>query len=269
MDDRIDCERFQDILDATLPGLPRGDSLDILEKHARSCAECAMILRVHLDLARTSEEELAGAVPEGLAGGMWEKVTGAISRPGAGPDRPRDQRRWFGPAVAGLSAAVVLLVLVSVFLLAEISRMRTNERSLHARLSSQEEKLATLIRERSSASGALNASGNRETGWRLAAFFSGGITVAELSDAISGMDPASTLLGPAEFSEAAAPGWTMKRTAGPIVTPGVDLSDGLQAGEALILLRRTGIDPGTRITREKITEFGGKYGLTRPAGRYM
>jgi len=74
----IDCQVFEDQLDALLDGSLPDEGIGQLQLHALSCPDCAMLLRVHEHLALPSLEELEAAAPEELVASMWSTVEAEV-----------------------------------------------------------------------------------------------------------------------------------------------------------------------------------------------
>ena len=74
MKKEIDCQVFEDQLDALLDGSLPDEGIGQLQLHALSCPDCAMLLRVHEHLALPSLEELEAGVPEELLTSMWPRI---------------------------------------------------------------------------------------------------------------------------------------------------------------------------------------------------
>ena len=78
MKKEIDCQVFEDQLDALLDGSLPDEGMGQLQLHALSCPDCAMLLRVHEHLALPSLEELEAAAPEELVASMWSTVEAEV-----------------------------------------------------------------------------------------------------------------------------------------------------------------------------------------------
>lgn len=78
MKKEIDCQVFEDQLDALLDGSLPDEGIGHLQLHALSCPDCAMLLRVHEHLALPSLEELEAATPEELVASMWSTVEAEV-----------------------------------------------------------------------------------------------------------------------------------------------------------------------------------------------
>jgi hypothetical protein len=70
----VDCQVFEDQLDAFMDGALPEEGIGQLRLHAQSCEDCAMLIRVKEHLALPSLEELEAAVPETLLGSLWPRI---------------------------------------------------------------------------------------------------------------------------------------------------------------------------------------------------
>jgi len=142
----VDCRVFEDQLDALVARRLPEEGLRQLRLHARTCPDCAMLLRVQEHLAQPGLEDLEAAVPEEMVTSMWPTVEAAVgrgARPGAAvarepaeragqgasesPVRPLTGGRWLMPALA---AASVVLLLSTGFLAAELRSTRNQVRHM-------------------------------------------------------------------------------------------------------------------------------------------
>jgi hypothetical protein len=117
----IDCQVFEDQLDALVAGELPEEGRRHLHIHAASCPDCAMLLKVQDHLAEPSLEELEAAVPEELLDDLWDRVEVRTGTPG-----PR--------LVPLLAAASVVLLLSTGFLLAELRGAKAEARELAGQL---------------------------------------------------------------------------------------------------------------------------------------
>jgi len=140
----IDCQVFEDQIDAYSRGALSDEGLEQLRLHAESCPECAMQLRVQEHLAIPSLEEVEAAVPEEVLAAVWPGIQGELakrrsgsagrapSRTGLGWLRPN----WLHPAWLRptLAAATVVWAIATGFLFSELKRMEAREEALVQRL---------------------------------------------------------------------------------------------------------------------------------------
>jgi anti-sigma factor (TIGR02949 family) len=63
------------------------DDLEQVEKHLEICAMCASEFRIEGSLLRTIRDKVRRiALPQGLEGRIWQRVSGAAERAGPEPD---------------------------------------------------------------------------------------------------------------------------------------------------------------------------------------
>jgi len=168
MNGEVDCQAFQDQLDALVKGTLPEEAHRYLLVHAEGCPSCAMQLRVQEHLTGPSLEELEARVPDTLAAGMWGRVTESLggeggvewsgdrrsvspeggsrgSAPGAGGSGSRWRRLGVhGWLVPTLAAASLLLLFATGFLYLELNRLRDREASLAQQVEEQQRWLADL-----------------------------------------------------------------------------------------------------------------------------
>jgi hypothetical protein len=121
---RVDCQFFQDQLDALIRGRLPDEGVRHLHLHADSCPECAMQLKVQEHLLGPSLEELEDQVPEELLEGMWDGVSQGL------PTRSpffKGSSRWLVPTLA---AACVAFLFSTGFLAMERARLTRDTEAL-------------------------------------------------------------------------------------------------------------------------------------------
>ena len=74
MKKEIDCQVFEDQLDALARGTLPEEGARQLRTHAESCPACAAQMAVQKHLASPSLEELEAAVPEGMLASLWPRI---------------------------------------------------------------------------------------------------------------------------------------------------------------------------------------------------
>jgi len=144
----VDCQVFEDQLDALVRGDLPAEGMRQLRAHAGACAGCAMELKVQEHLSGPSLEELEARVPEELLGTVWDGVRRDMDSraadsvrvaPFAGPSRPFF--RWLVPTLA---AATVALLLSTGFLAMETRRLTDETASLAQQVKEQRRWMAEL-----------------------------------------------------------------------------------------------------------------------------
>lgn len=152
----VDCQVFEDQLDAlvreTLP--PEGKRQ--LHLHATECPGCAMQLKVQEHLLGPSLEALEAQAPGDLVATVWAGVEEGI---GVGPEAGRTleitggsrreegvagRRRSIGWLVPTLAAASLALLFSSGFLLKELNQGQIREAALAQQVSEQQRWFAEL-----------------------------------------------------------------------------------------------------------------------------
>jgi len=124
----IDCQLFEDQLDALLDGSLPDEGIGQLQLHALSCPDCAMLLRVQEHLALPSLEELEAAAPEELVASMWSTVEAEVREQARGVSArvsaETPGNRQFGWVIPTLAAASIVLLISTGFLFTELKRTK-------------------------------------------------------------------------------------------------------------------------------------------------
>jgi hypothetical protein len=160
MDKKVDCQFFEDQLDALVRGELPDEGGHILRLHADSCPTCAMQLKVQEHLLGPSLEELEAQVPEQLLAGMWDHVNQGITDRGTDRGEAEDTAAVVSPArgasiakrslpafkflVPTLAAACVALLFSTGFLASELSDLQEREAGLAQQITEQQQWLAEL-----------------------------------------------------------------------------------------------------------------------------
>lgn len=254
MKKEIDCQIFEDQLDALSRGALPEDATQQLRLHTGTCPNCAMLLRMHEHLLYPSLEELETEVPDVLVASMWPQVSAEIahqqSRHPAGLTSRR-RRSWLVPAAA---AAGALLLIGSGFLLSEVKRLRDREGVLVQRIAERERWLAQLGPASPNAvARTAGFAGGRA--WQRMLARAGSVTVSELSAMLAGLPPSATIFGPSTAERLLRRVPVLRTAAWERVLAGVRLEDGLQAGEALELIRAADLPSGQDILTARILEL--------------
>jgi hypothetical protein len=164
----VDCQVFEDQLDALVNGTLSGAARRLLLLHADTCGDCSMQLRVQRHLLGSTLSELESRVPEALVDGMWGRVGEALRSdvperrgkgfddvlgragghpPGftrGGPGSRRGQGRGRDWLIPTLAAASIFLLFASGFLYVELDRVRSREAILTQQVEEQQRWLAEL-----------------------------------------------------------------------------------------------------------------------------
>jgi predicted anti-sigma-YlaC factor YlaD len=248
----VDCDVFQEQLDALLEKRLPDAGLDQLRLHAASCSECAMQLRLHEHLATPSLSELEAMVPEELAGSVLPRVQAEIAAHESTLQHQPGRWQGWNRLVPALAAATVLLCVGSGFLYWEVRQLRRQEDVLVRQVTEQGRRLAQLDSRTSMDPVARAASLAGRTLWERALARRNSVSVSELEQMLRSA-PASTTIFSAAESEALAeslPPW-MVRLAGTALSD-IQSDDGIQAGELLQLIGTLDIDTERRIPTSRI-----------------
>jgi hypothetical protein len=162
------------------------------------CPECALARR----LAAWTPDKLEAAVPDHLVDGLWDRL-----EPELKPRAPvaRAPRRWWWRAAPAWAAALLLLT-VNATLVKQVVSLRRQ--------------LAQPIPGAAFAAGSSSFAHPLPAGWRER-------TVGEVVTWLATVSPETTVLDPRQARALGAPSRLR----------GIRIDDGLQAGEALALVR--------------------------------
>jgi hypothetical protein len=146
----VDCQVFEDQLDALVKGTLPEEGMRQLRRHADTCSGCAMQLRVQEHLAHPSLQELEARVPEELLGSLWPRVLGEVragagtrleAAPGVKTPGFRPRFRWLVPTLA---AATLVLLFSTGFLALELGQLKDQAAILTQQAAEQQRWLAGL-----------------------------------------------------------------------------------------------------------------------------
>jgi len=237
----IDCDVFQDQLDALKAGSLSDEGMAQLRLHSDSCSECAMSLRVHEHLTASTSADLEMAVPDGFADSIWPGVEAELAvRRSQRPDRRWDLRgrAWLLPVMA---AAMLALAVASGLVFTELTRVKARERVLAQTVAEQQRWLAEL-EERTSANTNVLAAGLASRGWARALTRREEMSIAELGELLRRVPARATVLTTAQaetlmgvVSLWAPPGWKQAISE-------IEVGDGVRAGELVEILESLDVD---------------------------
>ena len=249
-----DCEGFQELLDALEGTYPSGAELEELERRAAGCRDCETLLGAYTHLAGPPAGELEAEVPDGLVDSMWTRVSSRTV------ERPLRRRRC-APGrilIPTLAAAVVLLVFALGFMLGELRHLRGTEERMAAMIERREETIAALQARRSDGAPELFASERfRDFAFRKLLQRRDAYRVGDLISYLERL-PSNTKVLSAREVEA-----LLNRRSMAVYSPytarlrTVDYTNGLDAGEAILLIEALGIDADEMIPREQIANLRG------------
>jgi hypothetical protein len=225
----IDCEVFQDQLDALGNGTLPDEGTSQLRAHAAACADCAMLLRMHEHLAEPSRSALEAAVPENMVASVWPRVRLELG------GHSWSERRWSW-LVPTMAAAIVLLTLGVGFLFGQLRQLQGREQLLARQVLEQQDP------ESSNAVVRTAALAGRPT-WERALARRQTVSTAQLGDMLRSVPENSTVLTPSQTEALirGAPSWT--RAVWSEALSRIEMDDGIQAGELRDLLRELPVDP--------------------------
>lgn len=250
MKDKIDCEKIQEMLDRLAKGELTDEERRAIREHAASCPDCAMLLRIDVHCREFGDEELEAAVPEEMVQGMWPNVEAHIKR-NAAPSRPR-LPRWRRALVPGLAAALFVLAFVCGFLVGEVQELRQREGILTSELAASRD---LLMHYQQPVTATRPTGLLPKLGWRYILPEQEEFSVEELVSLLEKVPPQTSILSPGNalaFYGRAIPLNGVKECTR---REQVNMKDGLQAGEAVLIAKCLRLDPGTRISRERLITF--------------
>jgi len=248
---KIDCEVFQDQLDALAQGTLSEEGIAKLRLHAGSCRDCAVLLRMREHLEGLSAVASEAAVPDGWVSSMWPRVQAEVATRESCRLQRSLRRRWSWP-VPAMAAATLLLAIASGLLFAELRRLRDREQILVQQVQDQQRWLAELD-VRTSASAVARTAGLAGTSiWERVLANRESISVSELSGLLAGLPPSTTLLSAAELRELIRRVPYLRTGVWETVLTEIQAEDGLQAGEALRLIEVLGLPVDRSISMARV-----------------
>jgi hypothetical protein len=263
MNNPIDCRIFQDQLERLIQDDLPHEGRELLRRHAAECPECAAILEMKTRLSEKTLGDLEDEVPEFLAEGMWGRVQGAIEPGGIQrPERPRSRFGW-GWLIPAQAAAVVLLAVAVGVLAGRLNKIQQREALLAQRISRQEQVMRTRDPQGAAEQESLPAGWSPGPQWERVLADSGGLTLRDVTVFLGSVPRGRLILPPAPAQEiirrlSYRPPAAVAQALGRI-----NISDGLDAGEALDLLHSYGFDPERRIPQSLIRDVEHTLILTR------
>jgi hypothetical protein len=262
---KLTCERFQDYLDLRAAGQLDEQGHAALKSHAVGCPDCALLLRVQEALALPPPVELEARVPDELVTGMWARVEAALPAPAVpaaktwapwvGRHRRRAAERTGSPGPSSgllaplLAAAVVLLALLSGFLWGEVHQLRQREGRLAGELARQDRLVNGFLQL---ASGIIAERGPwtplpAGESWERGLRHHEAPTLGELTELLGQLPPETTLMSAPDAEAFFWKRLAWKSLVSHDESAPVVMDDGLQAAEALAILRSLRLTPEAKI----------------------
>lgn len=266
MTDRVDCQAFEDQLDALERGELPAEGMAPMRAHAEACAECGARLRLQQHAGSLSLEALEARVPDAWVSLMASDVDRALRTRAAarsagrgGRGRPR---RW---TVAALAAAVAALLFANGLSLRALRTVEARHVALTEQVLDQQRRLAAL---EPPATGAVDVGTGvaatrrgvgpalgRQTAWLGSLDDRGEVTVADLRALLHEL-PASTPLVSASRTNALA-GARMVPFRWREALAGLDTGEGITAGDLLAMLDRLALPPTSRVPTARLLDLVG------------
>jgi len=192
----IDCQVFEDQLDALMEGSLPEEGTRQLKLHALSCSDCAMLLRVQEHLALPSLEESEAAVPEEFLASMWPGVQAEVAAQRMDVSAGTSGLGGLPWLIPTLAAASVMLLFSTGFLFSELRRTEASGIRLTQQVGELERGLAELDARTEWVERTASLAGSRRNRARALAFALSGqdsITVETLLELL-GSYPADLVL---------------------------------------------------------------------------
>jgi len=273
MSHKIDCQVFNAQLDSLNKGTLSEDAVAQLLRHAQTCPDCGALLRMHEQLTEIAPHELERSVPDEMVTSMWKRVEDTIaddeirsSDGRASAPRARWLERLFARpsmrwAVPIQTVAIVVLVAGTSVIYTELQQLREREETLRQQLSVQDRRIDEMDQTMSQSNVA------RMTGladrflWQERLSGRGDMTVSELNHFLRSM-PSDALLLEASDAGRLLRNVSRNRVGHPAkVMKQIQTSDGLRAGEALLLIEAMDLPPGDRGPARWLLSFSRRYDL--------
>jgi len=252
---KIDCDVFQDQLDALQRRALPDDGLQQLQLHARSCPDCGMLLKLHEHLLAYPLGDLEAAVPDELVASVWPRVQADVATHES--TRLRESRGWqgWGWLVPAMAAATLLLFIASGFLFKELRQVRQREGVLVQQIAEQERWLAELDLRSAPSAAARTAALAGSRSWQRMLSRMESVSVSDLNALVEGLPARTTILTAAEAERLVGRVPYLRSGAWKAALAETRIEDGIQAGELLRLLESLDVDPDRTIPTTRISEL--------------
>jgi hypothetical protein len=248
----IDCQVFDDQMEAFSRGNLSEEGMEQLRSHARACSDCAMQLRVHEHLSFLSLDELEAAVPDGLPASIWPRVRAELAA-----RQPTGSRSWLGSRgltwlVPTMAAATVLLAVATGLLFAELRRVEAREQLLAQQVVEQRRWLAELDVRASASAVARTAGLVGRNSWVRALSRQENVSIAELRGMLQSLPGNVTVFSASEVDALLSnvPSWTPANWRGALRE--LEGEDGISAREMLGMLETLDVDPSLTLPTSRL-----------------
>lgn len=251
------CDQFQDELDKIFEGEASETDTLRVKRHAESCPDCAMILKIQDNLGTAPLNELEAAVPDDLVDGMWPRVEREITRDDRRRAAESPRRPLWHWVTAAQAAAIVLLAVAGTIQFSELRQVRVRELALAEQVAVQRDQLAALEwRTEQVFSRPPEFAGGE---WRQRFGRSDRFTVGEMARFLEKLPPDTQVLNARETRGMMAMLPRLVTGAGTEELAGIHAGDGLQAGEALRVIAALNLDPSQRFPASLIEKFSRRF----------
>lgn len=252
MKQNVDCAVFRHQVEELQRGRLTAEVVARLQRHAESCPQCAMLLKMQEHAALLGREDLEAAVPEEYVTTMWERVRSHVAPPEQATERQSRGRReppWLVPALA---AASLFLLLTSGLLLGEWKRLRAREAALVQRITDNERRLATFESGIEAGPVARTAGLAGTPTWARLLARHGSVSVADLEALVADLPAGTTVLSASDWRalEASIPVWM--GSVWSEAAEAIHAEDGVQAAELSALIARLDLEPGRSVPTARI-----------------
>ena len=262
MKKEIDCQVFEDQLDALTEGSLPDEGLGQLQIHALTCPDCAMLLRVQEHLSLPSLAELEASVPEGLLASVWPKVAGVVKEGGTVETPEPFGEETSGPPkslwlVPTLAAASVALLLSTGFLFSELRQTQAREVQLAERVEEIGRGLAELDERTVAVERTTQLTGQRSWARNLSLSLGSEefVTIERIMQKVRLLPPGEPLLSETKVEDLLGGVLSRGLRGLPSGIRQGSQGDGFSAGELLDLLESLDLDPGLTVPKDRLIDL--------------
>jgi hypothetical protein len=269
--DRVDCQVFEDQLDALERSELPPEGMGSLRAHAEACAECGARLRLHQHAGSLSLEALEARVPDAWVSSMASDVDRALRTRAAARSAARGAARggrgsWWRWTVPALAAAVAALLFANGLTLRALRDVEARHASLSEQVLEQQRRLVALepatTGEADVGPGVASARaygrgeglGGR-TAWLSNLDGGGEVTVADLRALLRELPASTPLMSASRTSELAGARMVPSRWRAALA--GLDTGESVTAGDLLAMLDRLGLPSAARVPTARLLDLLG------------
>lgn len=244
----VDCQVFEDQLDALVRGDLPEEGMRQLRIHADMCPQCAIQLKVQEHLVGPSLEELEDQVPEEMLQGMWDRVESHVA-----PKARRPGFRWLVPTLA---AASLTLLFSTGYLAMETRRLSGESAGLAQQVEEQQGWMAELEAAATSADPVVRTAALAgRNPFTRALSREESISISSLQGLLERMPGDRMILSRAQMDAVLRNRAGLSQPLFRELLAGIDARDGVQARDLIRALDAAEVSPGLMVPTADLLEI--------------